>query len=84
MNLKNMDYLDNDFSVFHLCPELLSTVVLLIGIYQMYFHPVYSTLFFDLFVTLFSSLLNVLVFPFITEIKYRFVSLHAGQNRQGN
>lgn len=58
-----------------ICVEINNSIMLLIGIYHMYFgieisHPVYGILFGNLIIALSSSLINIFVFPFVTDFKY--------------
>jgi hypothetical protein len=55
--------------------EVINVTVLLIGVYQMYFgieigHPIYGLLFLNLVLALVSSLINIFIFPFLTDFKY--------------
>ena len=68
---------ENDFNFIHLIPSVINIAFLLIGTCQMYLgieinHPIYCTLFLNLIVTLFSSIIDILIFPFVSvaEVKY--------------
>ncbi len=65
----------SEFKFFPICVEINNSFFLLIGIYQMYCgieisHPVYGLLFGNLIIALVSSLLNIFVFPYLTDFKY--------------
>ena len=65
----------SEYKFIPICVEINSSVMLMVGINQMYFgieirHPVYGILFGNLIVALVSSLLNIFVLPFVSEFKY--------------
>lgn len=64
-----------EYILFPVCLEVGSSILLLLGIHQMYVgieinHPVYGILFGNLMFALVSSLINIFVFPFLTNFKY--------------
>jgi hypothetical protein len=65
----------SDFKYVPICVEVNNSILLCIGICQMYCgieisHPVYGILFGHLIIALVSSLLNISVFPYLTDFKY--------------
>ncbi len=68
-------FLNEELKPFPICLELIISILLMIGIRQMYHgieikHPVYGILFGNLIAALGSSLINIFVFPFVTFLKY--------------
>ena len=67
---------ENDFNFVPLIPSVVNIAFLVTGTCQMYLgieinHPIYCTLFLNLIVTLVSSLIDVLIFPFLSlAVKY--------------
>ena len=74
-NITNISQIDNEQLYIQISPGILNIIFLSIGLCQMYFgieiaHPVYAVLFSNLLVTFLSTMLDVFVFPFITNLKY--------------
>jgi hypothetical protein len=74
-NTTNISQLENEFLIIQMSPGVINTILLSAGLYQMYSgieiaHPVYAVLFCNLLITLLSSIIDILIFPFITILKY--------------